>query len=197
MKSNYSHLILVLDSSGSMEEIEGDVKGSFNDFLMKQREAPGKTVFDLFQFNDTANRIVKSVNLADFHDDLMSQYHCSGMTALNDAVCMAIDTVGHEFADMPESERPEHVLFVIITDGMENASREFTSKDVKNRIEHQKTAYSWDFQFLAANQDAFATGESMGLDKDSCMNFVADAAGVNLLCSRMNFCMDRIRKPKK
>ena len=106
MKSNYTHIIIVLDASGSMEEIEGDVKGSFNAFLMKQRETTGKTVFDLFQFNDTANRIVKSVNLADFHDDLMSQYHCSGMTALNDAVCMAIDTVGHEFADMPESERP-------------------------------------------------------------------------------------------
>lgn len=98
---------------------------------------------------------------------------------------------------MEEEERPEHVLCVIITDGMENASREYTSKDVKDRIEHQKTAYKWDFQFLAANQDAFATGESIGLDKSSCMNFVADAAGVNMLCSRMNLCMDKIRNSKK
>ena len=197
MKHDYTHLIIVLDASGSMSSIQDDIKGSFNEFLKKQREEPGKTVFDLFQFNDEVRRPVKSADLAKFHDDLMAKYNCSGCTALNDAVCIAIDTVGHTFADMEEAERPEHVLCVIITDGMENASREYTSKDVKDRIEHQKTAYKWDFQFLAANQDAFATGESIGLDKSSCMNFVADAAGVNMLCSRMNLCMDKIRNSKK
>jgi len=197
MKHDYTHLIIVLDASGSMSSIQDDIKGSFNEFLKKQREEPGKTVFDLFQFNDEVKRPVKSADLAHFHDDLMARYDCSGCTALNDAVCIAIDTVGREFADMEEAERPEHVLCVIITDGMENASREYTSKDVKDRIEHQKTAYKWDFQFLAANQDAFATGESIGLDRDSCMDFVADAAGVNMLCARMSLCMDKIRKPKK
>lgn len=197
MKHDYTHLIIVLDASGSMSSIQDDIKGSFNEFLKKQREEPGKTVFDLFQFNDEVRRPVKSADLAKFHDDLMAKYNCSGCTALNDAVCIAIDTVGHTFADMEEAERPEHVLCVIITDGMENASREYTSKDVKDRIEHQKTAYKWDFQFLAANQDAFATGESIGLDKSSCMNFVADAAGVNMLCARMNLCMDKIRNSKK
>ena len=197
MKHDYTHLIIVLDASGSMSSIQDDIKGSFNEFLKKQREEPGKTVFDLFQFNDEVRRPVKSADLAKFHDDLMAKYNCSGCTALNDAVCIAIDTVGHTFADMEEAERPEHVLCVIITDGMENASREYTSKDVKDRIEHQKTAYKWDFQFLAANQDAFATGESIGLDKSSCMNFVADAAGVNMLCSRMNLCMDKIRNSKR
>ncbi|MBO7089080.1 MAG: VWA domain-containing protein [Lentisphaeria bacterium] len=197
MKHDYTHLIIVLDASGSMSSIQDDIKGSFNEFLKKQREEPGKTVFDLFQFNDEVKRTVKSADLAQFHDDLMARYDCSGCTALNDAVCIAIDTVGHAFADMEEAERPEHVLCVIITDGMENASREYTSKDVKDRIEHQKTAYKWDFQFLAANQDVFATGESIGLDKSSCMNFVADAAGVNMLCSRMNLCMDKIRNSKK
>ena len=196
MKKDYTHLIIVLDSSGSMSSIQDDIKGSFNEFLRQQREAEGQTVFDLFQFNDEVKRPVKTADLAQFHDDLMSNYDCSGCTALNDAVCIAIDTVGHEFADMEEAERPEHVLCVIITDGMENASREFTSQDVKKRIEHQKIAYRWDFQFLAANQDAFATGESMGIDRDSCMNFVADAAGVKMLCGRMNGCMQKIRKPK-
>jgi hypothetical protein len=132
--------------------------------LNKQREEPGKTVFDLYQFNDEAKRIVKSADLAQFSDDLMAKYRCSGCTALNDSVCTAIDTIGHEFAGMPEAERPEHVLCVIITDGIENASREFTAKDVKDRIKHQQDVYNWDFQFLAANQDAFATGESIGLD---------------------------------
>lgn len=197
MQKDYTHLIIVLDASGSMSSIQDDIKGSFNEFLKKQREAEGQTVFDLFQFNDEVHRLVRSTNLAQFHDDLMDRYECSGCTALNDAVCIAIDTVGHEFADMPESERPEHVLCVIITDGMENASREYTSKDVKKRIEHQKTAYNWQFQFLAADQDAFATGESLGIDHDGCMNFTHDLAGVNLLCKRMNLCMGKIRKDKK
>ena len=198
MKHDYTHLILVLDASGSMSSIQDDIKGSFNEFLKKQRAEPGKTVFDLFQFNDEVKHPVKFTDLATFHDDLMSKYDCSGCTALNDAVCTAIDTVGREFAEMLEDERPEHVLCVIITDGLENASREHTAKDVKERIVHQKTVYNWQFEFLAADQDAFACGESLGIDHVSCMNFSHDFAGVETLCSRMNLCMDKIRKkPKK
>ncbi len=198
MKRNYTHLIIVLDASGSMRTIQSDIKGSFNAFLDKQREESGKTVFDLFQFNNTVKRIVKSADLAYFHDDLMTKYNCSGCTALNDAVCTSIDTVGHGFAEMPESERPEHVLCVIITDGMENASREYSTQDVKDRIEHQKTKYNWEFVYLAADPDAFDAGEDLGIDHESCMEFSHDFAGVEMLCSRMNLCMDKIRKkPKK
>jgi len=197
MKQNYTHLIIILDASGSMRSIKDDIKGSFTEFLKKQREEPGKTVFDLFQFNDVVKRSVNAADLATFHDDLMGKYVCSGCTALNDAVCKAIDKVGHEFAEMPEDERPEHVLCVIITDGMENASREHTSQDVKDRIEHQKTMYNWQFEFLAADQDAFAAGQAFGIDYDSCMNFSHDFKGVGMLCSRMTFCMDKIRKKQK
>ena len=154
-------------------------------------------MFDLYQFSDEAKRIVRSADLAEFHDDLMAKYVCTGCTALNDAVCTAIDTVGHEFADMLESERPEHVLCVIITDGMENASKEFTTKDVKARIKHQQKVYSWDFLFLAANQDAFATGESIGLDMDFCANFVADKFGVRKMCNMLCYRMDEVRHGKK
>ena len=197
MKKDYTHILIVLDASGSMSTIQDDIKGSFNEFLKKQREAEGRTVFDLYQFNDDVNRLVRRADLAKFHDDLMAKYDCSGCTALNDAVCTAIDTVGHEFSEMPESERPEHVMCVIITDGMENASREFTSKDVKNRIKHQKDVYKWDFQFLAANQDAFAAGESMGLDRKSCMNFVSDAIGVKNMCMSLACRADALRRGKK
>ena len=194
MKHGYNHLIIILDASGSMSSIQDDIKGSFNEFLKKQRGEPGKTVFDLFQFNDEVKRPVNSVDLALFHDNLMARYDCSGCTALNDAVCIAIDTIGHEFAKMPEDERPEHVLCVIITDGMENASREFSSKDVKARIERQKTAYSWQFLFLAANQDAFASGAAFGIDHNSCKNFMANFEGVNTICTQMDFFMDNIRE---
>ena len=194
MKHDYTHLIIILDASGSMSKIQDDVKGSFNEFLKKQREAEGRTVFDLYQFNDEAVRIVKSADLAQFHDDLMSRYKCTGCTALNDAICIAMDTIGQEFANMPEEERPEHVLCVIITDGEENASKEYTTEDVKDRIEHQKTKYNWQFEFLEANQDAFETGESFGLDEDDCMDFECDSEGVELLCEYVEDRISSIRK---
>ena len=197
MKKDYTHILIVLDASGSMSSIQDDIKGSFNEFLRKQRGEPGKTVFDLYQFSDKTARIVRSADLSRFHDDLMGRYVCSGCTALNDAVCTAIDTIGHEFADMSEAERPEHVLCVIITDGMENASREFTTKDVKDRIKHQQDVYNWDFQFLAADQDAFAAGESFGLSHDKCMNFSHNLAGVNMLCERMDHCLNTMRGKSK
>ena len=196
MKKDYTHICVVLDASGSMSIIEEDVKGSFNTFLRKQREAAGKTVFDLFQFSDEVSRIVRSADLALFRDDLMARYTCSGCTALNDAVCTAIDTLGKEFAAMAESERPEHVLCVIITDGMENASRQFTAKDVRDRIEHQSKVYKWEFDFLAANQDAFETGSKMGLTADSCMKFAQSPVGVADVAARMCARADAVRRQK-
>ena len=197
MKHDYTHLIIILDASGSMSRIQDDVKGSFNEFLKKQREELGKTVFDLFQFNDEVKRLVVSADLAQFHEDLMSKYNCTGCTALNDAACIAIDTVGREFANMPEEERPEHVLCVIITDGEENASREFTTEDIKNRIKHQQEVYNWDFRFLAANQDAFEAGESIGLGEDDCEDFIADKLGVEMMCCDLCSWADGVRHGKK
>ena len=198
MKKDYTHILIVLDASGSMSSIQDDIKGSFNEFLKKQREEPGKTVFDLYQFNDEAIRLVKSADLAQFHDDLMSKYECTGCTALNDAVCTAIDTVGREFADMPEPERPGHVLCVIITDGMENASKKFTSNDVKDRIEHQKTKYSWEFVYLAADPSAYDAGEALGISMQDRQLVDRNSTGVAKMCCEMSVRMDNIRKrPKK
>jgi len=179
-----------------MSCIEKDVKGSFNNFLQKQREAEGKTVFDLFQFSDEVTRLVKSADLSLFKDDLMAKYTCSGCTALNDAVCTAIDTIGKEFAAMPEGERPEHVLCVIITDGEENSSRIFSAKDVKDRIEHQTKVYNWDFDFLAANQDAFETGREMGLQMDQRMGFVQSPSGAADVAARMCCRAESVRNRK-
>ena len=182
---DYTHICIVLDASGSMSSIEDDTKGSFNSFIKAQREAGGKTVFDLYQFSDEVKRLVEHVDLATFRDDLMASYNCSGCTALNDAVCIAIDTLGQELAAMKEEDRPENVLMVIITDGFENASRKFTSKDVKDRIKHQTEKYNWEFQYLAANQDAFASGADLGIAQDNCVNFSASAAGMVQVCASM------------
>ena len=197
MKKDYTYICIVLDASGSMSCIEDDIKGSFNTFLNKQREEQGKTVFDLFQFSDEVERLVKSADLALFKDDLMAKYTCTGCTALNDAVCIAIDTMGKEFAAMPEEERPENVLCVIITDGQENASKEFSTADVKKRIEHQQNVYQWEFLFLAANQDAFESGSALGIRENFCKGFCQDSRGVADMSILMSCCASEIRTKRR
>ena len=193
---DYTHICIVLDASGSMAAIESDTKGSFNSFLKEQKKAEGKTVFDLYQFSDQPRRVVEHVDLATFNDDLMAKYRCSGCTALNDAVCTAIDTLGKEFSLMKEEDRPEHVMFVIITDGMENASRKFSSEDVKKRIQEQTDVYKWDFQYLAANQDAFASGEMLGVSHDNCVTWHASKAGIASVCGKMAAFATKVRSKK-
>lgn len=196
MKKDYTHICIVLDASGSMECIAKDIRGSFNSFLNQQRALEGKTVFDLFQFSDEVERIVRSTDLSLFQDDLMAQYTCNGCTALNDAVCIAIDTIGKEFAAMPEEERPENVLCVIITDGEENASTRYSAADTRKRIEHQQEVYSWNFLFLAANQDAFTAGEALGVRENARVPFVQTPDGVCRMARAMACEAIRVRKRK-
>lgn len=193
---DYTHICIVLDASGSMSDIEDDTKGSFNSFIKAQKAAEGKTVLDIYQFSGEVRRIVEHVDLASFSDDLMARYTCSGCTALNDAVCTAIDTLGQEFAAMKEEDRPENVLMVIITDGFENASRKFSSSDVKERIKQQTEKYNWEFQYLAANQDAFATGSAMGIAADNCAAFNATSAGMRRTCGILCYSAMRVRSRK-
>lgn len=177
MKKGYVHVCVVLDASGSMKVIENDVKGTFNGFIDEQRNAGGKTVLDVYQFADKSRRIVEAADLAAFENNLMNGYRCGGCTALNDAVCDAIDELGATFAKLPEEERPETVFFAILTDGEENASRRFSTDDVKERVERQTKVYSWNFVFLAADIDAFATGRSLGIAAQNCAEFSRSAKG--------------------
>ena len=198
MNKEYVHLCIVLDASGSMQVIQDDIKGSFKTFMAEQQREEGKTVLDVFQFSGRIERIIEHADMAVYKEELMNSYRCDGRTALYDALCKAIDTLGREFAAMPEEERPGKVIFTIVTDGHENASRFFTLEDVKERIARQTNEYAWEFVYLAANQDEFEAqriSRSMGGCQSMVSASMADLAGTT--CRSMRVAVRKARDDRR
>ena len=180
---SYMHIALVLDASGSMGSLRSTTIESLKGFFEGLKSDEDKTLLDVWQFDDEVKHLSDSVDLNLGAPRTLENYTIGGCTALYDAICTGIDELGRKFAVLPEAERPDGVIFAILTDGFENASRRFTREDVKNRLEHQSSKYSWEFRFLAANQDAITTGRDFGLTAEACASFDASAAGVmNLFC---------------
>ena len=193
---SYMHVALVLDASGSMESIRSATIESLKNFFGGLKSEEDKTLLDVWQFDSDVKHLVDSADLNDGAPQTLERYTTDGCTALYDAICIGIDELGRKFAAMPESERPDGIVFAILTDGLENASRSFTRKDVRDRIAHQSSKYNWQFRFLAANQDAISTGGDFGLSADSCDTFEATAAGIGRLCaesSPLECCMKAVR----
>ena len=179
---SYMHVALVLDASGSMGSLRATTIESLKKFFDGLKSEEDKTLLDVWQFDDEVKHLTDSADLNAGAPQTIENYTIGGCTALYDAICTGIDELGRKFAAMPEVERPDGVIFAILTDGFENASHTFTRKDVKNRIEHQSAKYSWEFRFLAANQDAITTGRDFGLAAESCVTFDATDAGVVAMC---------------
>lgn len=178
MKKDYCHIGIVLDSSGSMELIKNDIIGTFREFIKKQKELPGDCTFSLYSFNHDVIRLVDFEDLKKSEKDFMADYMPSGCTALYDGIGTAVSEIGKNLHKMDESNRPDKVLIAIITDGKENASKEYNHQKATEMIKEQKEKYNWEFLFLAANQDAMAVGSSFGLSSKNCMTFSADTSGV-------------------
>ena len=179
---SYMHVALVLDASGSMGSLRSTTIESLKKFFDGLKSEEDKTLLDVWQFDDEVKHLTDSADLNAGAPQTLENYTIGGCTALYDAICTGIDDLGRKFAAMPEADRPDGVIFAILTDGFENASRTFTRKDVKDRIEHQSTKYSWEFRFLAANQDAITTGHDFGLAAEACATFDASDAGVKAMC---------------
>lgn len=145
-------IVAVIDKSGSMSGTEKDVCGGFNGLLKDQRKLPGEVRLTLTLFDTEYNIVHDGVPLSDVPDLTEATYCPSGMTALHDAVGRTIDAVGKRLAAMPEDERPEKVIFAILTDGLENSSREYTSEQVAYRLKRQREYYSWEFIFLGVGE---------------------------------------------
>lgn len=180
MKKNLTEIVFILDRSGSMAGLESDTIGGFNSMIEKQRKESGEALISTVLFNNTSEVIHDRANIRSIEPLTDRDYFVSGCTALLDAVGGAVHHIGnvHKYA-RPE-DVPEHTLFVITTDGMENASRRYTYEQVKKMIERQKTKYGWEFIFLGANIDAAATAVRFGIGADRAVNYVCDSEGTAL-----------------
>lgn len=180
MNNNLTELVFILDKSGSMSGLEHDTIGGFNSMLQKQKKEEGDALITTVLFDHGYELLHDRVNIKNVNDISEKEYFVGGSTALLDAMGRTINEIGKSIADTDEEQRPGKVVFIIITDGMENSSREFTSKKIKNMVEHQKTKYSWEFVFLGANIDAIETASMFGIDEDRAANFCSDSAGTEL-----------------
>ena len=180
MKKNLTELVFILDRSGSMQGLEVDTIGGFNAMLEKQKKEPGEAFVSTILFNDHTQVLHDRVKIEAVEPITHREYYVRGCTALLDAIGGAIHHIGNIHKYARSEDVPEHTLFVITTDGMENASRRYTSQQVKMMIRRQKEKYGWEFLFLGANIDAVETAGTLGIAPDRAVNYHCDSEGTRL-----------------
>lgn len=177
MKDNYTAIGVIIDRSGSMAHLEEDTIGGFNTFLKTQKELPGEADMTLVLFDDKYEVIHDCKPLAEVPDLDSKTYFARGRTALLDAIGRTIKTMGARFAAMDEADRPCKVILTIITDGYENASREYTRDQVLALLKEHQEKYSWEVLYFGANQDAIAVGRDIGVSASNSVNWRSDSHG--------------------
>jgi hypothetical protein len=184
----------LLDRSGSMQSIAGDTRGGFDAFIASQRGQTGATVVTLAQFDDKYEMVYQNRAVDDVPALALDP---RGTTALLDAIGRFISEIGSGLAALPENQRPGSVTMVVLTDGHENASKEWTKESVQKLISQQEQEYGWDFVFLGANMDAVDVGQQIGFAPDRAMTYAASDAGVSGAFGSMSNWMDRKRTSPK
>lgn len=180
MKKNLTEVVFIIDRSGSMHGLENDTIGGFNSMIKKQKSAEGEAFVSTVLFSNFSEVLHDRTDIKNVQPLTEKDYTVGGCTALLDAIGGAVNHIGniHKYA-RPE-DVPENTLFVITTDGMENASRFYSSDKVKKMIERQKSKYGWEFLFLGANIDAVETGAGLGIGADRAVTYNSDSAGTAL-----------------
>ncbi len=180
MRKNRTELVFILDRSGSMAGLETDTVGGFNAMIEKQKRIKGEVLVSTILFSDESTVIHDRVNVNRVEPMTENTYTVGGCTALIDAIGGAIHHIGNVHKYIRKEDVPEHTMFVITTDGMENASRKYSSDKVKKMINKQLEKYGWEFIFLGANIDAVQTAANFGIREDRAVNYHADANGIKL-----------------
>ena len=179
MNNNLTLIAMVLDRSGSMSTVRDETISGVNTFLKEQREIPGDCMLHMVQFDDKYEVVHNFKNLKEVKDLNQETYIPRGWTALHDAIGRTIDDVGRKLAETPEEFRPSKVVFVVQTDGHENASHDYAASKIKSMIEHQTQKYSWQFVFMGANQDAVLSGSYLGFAPSLSLTYTHNAAGTS------------------
>lgn len=192
-KNNITELVFILDRSGSMSGLEQDTIGGFNAMIEKQKKQDGECYVSTVLFDDASEVLHDRVKLSEIKKMTEDDYYVRGCTALIDAIGGAIHHTGniHKYA-RPE-DIPAHTMFVITTDGMENASRHYDSATVKKMIERQKKKYGWEFLFIGANIDAVETAARFGIEKERAVNYHADKKGTKVLYETVSQAVCNVR----
>jgi uncharacterized protein YegL len=174
--ANRTHIALILDRSGSMSHIKSDMQAAMNQLISEQKSIEGDCKLTFVQFDDTSETVLAGVPIKIVGE---LELNPRGSTALNDAMGKTITALGDSIRHLPEQERPEKVVVVVVTDGYENASREYSAFQIKKMVSHQQEKYNWQFVFLGANQDAVLKGQEYGVSRDASMTYAPTYAGVH------------------
>ena len=197
MRKNFTEIVFIIDESGSMSDLKADTIGGFNSLIEKQRDEEGEAVVSTVLFN-TSNRVIHDRVPLDKIEKMTGKDYCpNGCTALLDAVGDAVRHIGNIHKYAREEDVPEHTLFVITTDGMENASRCYSAADVKKLISRQQEKYGWEFVFLGANIDAAETAESIGIRRETAVDYHCDIVGSAIQYDTMCEAVTSVRRGKK
>ena len=186
MKKNLTEIVFILDRSGSMAGLEDDTIGGFNAMIEKQRGEPGEALVSTVLFDNESEVVHDRVDVQKVEPMTRKEYYVRGCTALLDAVGGAIHHIGNVHKYAREEDRPEKTVFVITTDGMENASCKYTYEKVKKMISRQQEKHGWEFLFLGANIDAAKEAARFGIHADRAANYHADRKGTAVIYEAMS-----------
>ena len=193
MKQNLTEIVFILDRSGSMAGLEADTIGGFNAMIEKQKTESGEAYVSTVLFDNVSEVIHDRVDIRKIQPMTREQYYVRGCTALLDALGKAIHHIGNVHKYAREEDRPEKTIFVITTDGMENASRTYTYEKLKAMIQRQKEKYGWEFLFLGANIDAAREAARFGISEDRAANYHADSLGTSVIYEAVSEAVCNVR----
>ena len=196
-KNNLTELVFILDKSGSMSGLESDTVGGFNSMIDKQRKTDSPTYVSTVLFSSESRVLHDRVKLADVSRMDVNDFSVGGCTALIDAIGDAIHHIGNIHKYSRPEDVPENIVFVIMTDGMENASHKYSSDEVKQKIRRQQEKYGWEFLFIGANIDAVETAKNYGICEDRAVNYNADRQGTQIAYEAVACAVQNVRDGQK
>ena len=197
MRKNLTEMVFILDKSGSMSGLEKDTIGGFNSMIERQKKEPGEALVSTILFSNESKVIHDRVELSKIEPMTDRQYRVGGCTALLDAIGGAVHHIANVHKYAREEDRPAKTIFVITTDGMENASRAYTYDEVQRMVKHEQEKYGWEFLFLGANMDAISAARSFGIRPDRAVRYSVCGEGTELNYRVVSETVSRVRQRKE